>query len=177
MIRIMTPTTTMPYTHAGWHAPAWDSTPSTTHAKASSDTSNATPTPASSMSKREQSPAPSSQDMMDDVDISTTPPSPPHTGTKASAPHSSTPHCMRSRTKASSKSHPRRLLTQRCRQRLLGAPRLHCARRSDLPQQSPVLHHSHRHMKTHRSAWRPRNLATHEHRRTRHQASLTKCIL
>ena len=52
------------------------------------------------MSKREQSPAPSSQDMMDDVDISTTPPSPPHTGTKASAPHSSTPHCMRSRTKA-----------------------------------------------------------------------------
>lgn len=52
------------------------------------------------MSKREQSPAPSSQDMMDDVAISTTPPSTPHTGTKVSAPHSSTPHCMRSRTKA-----------------------------------------------------------------------------
>ena len=152
MIRIMTPTTTTPYMHAGWRAPAWDSTPSTTHAKASPDTSNATPTPASSANTTEPSPAPYSQDMTADADTFTTPPSTPHTGTKASAPHSSMRHCMRSRTKASSKSHPRRLLTQRCRQRLLGAPRLHCARRSDLPQQSPVLHHSHRHMKTHRSA-------------------------
>nr|WP_242502645.1 GNAT family N-acetyltransferase [Bifidobacterium pseudolongum] len=43
-------------------------------------------------------------------------------------------------------SRPRRFLTQRCRQCLLGALRFHCARRSDLPQQSPVRHHPHRHM-------------------------------
>lgn len=42
----------------------------------------------------------------------------------------------------------RRFLTQRCRQRLLGTPRFHCARRSNLPQQSPVRHHPHRHVKS-----------------------------
>ena len=129
----------MPSAHAVCHAPAWGSTPSTTHATASPNIWHATRPHASWTSVTGASPRWTARIHL------------PHRGQSRPPPPG---HRHRARRSGVTCAHrrgdrqggARRLRPQRGWQRVLAAARIHIARRPDLPQQGARRTHAHRHL-------------------------------